>query len=147
MTTTHPMAHARRSFMIVIAALAAAMVLFAAGPQRSTPLQVPGVSANEAQALINAGALVLDVRGHEQFNVRHLPNAVLLPLAALQVGIPDWLSASRERPIVVYCNRGLSHGPEVTAWLQNAGFTGAVNLTSGIEGWAAAGLPLIARRG
>jgi rhodanese-related sulfurtransferase len=124
--------------------LGVALLLFlATRPDSSAPrYQVPEATLEQARALIEAGALVVDVRGVEQFGYRHIPNAVLVPLAALQTAIPASLATAKNRAIVVYCNQGLAHGPEATHLLQQAGFTNVVNLKAGIEGWAAAGLPV-----
>ena len=43
---------------------------------------------------------------------------------------------------MVYCGDGTTLGPEGTHILNKAGFAGAVNLKPGIQGWAAAGLPI-----
>jgi len=105
-------------------------------------LVVPEVELLQAKALIDSGALVIDVRGAEQFAVRHLPGAVLVPLAILRAGIPPSIAVAKDKPVVVYCNEGVASGPEATRLLQQAGFSKVVNLHSGIEGWAAAGLPI-----
>jgi rhodanese-related sulfurtransferase len=126
---------------ITIAAIAFAWLQ---GNRQSTmhhPI-VPEIEVLQAKALIDAGALVIDVRGAEQFAVRHLPGAVLVPLAILRAGIPPVVIAAKDKPVVVYCNKGFVSGPEATQLLQQAGFSKVVNLHSGIEGWAAAGLPL-----
>jgi rhodanese-related sulfurtransferase len=52
------------------------------------------------------------------------------------------LAAAKALTIIVYCNRGLSHGSEATQLLLAGGFARAVNLSSGIEGWAEAGMPV-----
>jgi rhodanese-related sulfurtransferase len=134
----------RRGLMLAAAALVATAMLFAQG--RPSP-KVPELEVAQAKALIDAGAIVIDVRGQDQFDRRHLPSAVLLPLTVLQAQIPAWLAAAKDKPIVVYCNRGTTHGPEVTAFLQDAGFSRVANLATGIEGWAAAELPVIAGKG
>jgi len=101
------------------------------------------VDVSGAKQLIDAGALVIDVRGQEQFDYRHIPGAILITLEELRAGIPAKLMAeAKNRVIVVYCNQGLVHGPEGTAILNNAGFAGAVNMKAGIEGWADAGYPI-----
>jgi len=133
----------RRSFLTALAALAAIVYFAAGGAQAPQRLEVPQASVAEAKALVDAGAIVVDVRSAEHYARRHLPGAVLLPLDALQAGIPDWLAASKDRPVVVYCNDGAARGPEATALLQSAGFAQAVNLTAGVEGWAKAELPLV----
>lgn len=105
--------------------------------------KVKEVDLAGAQQLIDAGALVIDVRGQDQFNFRHIPGAILITLEDLRAGIPQRLLAeAKDRAILVYCNRGLSHGTEATHILNVAGFAGAVNLKGGIEGRAGAGRPI-----
>jgi rhodanese-related sulfurtransferase len=41
--------------------------------------------------------------------------------------------------ILIYCGDGVTHGPEGTEILNEAGYPNAVNLKPGIEGWARAG--------
>jgi rhodanese-related sulfurtransferase len=135
--------HDRRRFLIALAAGVFLVWLVAArGLAGSLAYEVPQASVAEAKALVDAGATVIDVREENQFASRHLPNAALVPLEVLQAGIPAWLLATKDQPIVVYCNRGLGHGPAATHLLQAAGFSRVVNLSSGIEGWSAAGMPV-----
>ena len=133
----------RRRFLIAIAA-GAALVWLAAGRGKSDSVayEVPWASVAEAKALVDAGATVIDVRGPEQFAYRHLPNAALVPLDVLQAAVPAWLLAAKDKPVIVYCNRGLGHGSAAAQLLQAAGFSQVVNLTSGIEGWTEAGMPV-----
>jgi rhodanese-related sulfurtransferase len=104
---------------------------------------VPEVDLQQAKALIEAGAIVIDVRGKEAFDYRHLVPAISIPLSVLQDGIPAILAEAKERQIVVYCNDGHFTGPEATNVLQKNGFKNVVNLKPGVEGWAKAGLPLV----
>lgn len=133
----------RRRFLIALAA-STALVWLAAGRglTGAVAYEVPQASIAEAKVLLEAGATVIDVREEGQFAYRHLPNATLVPLDVLQAGVPAWLLAEKARPVVVYCNRGLGHGPAATHLLQAAGFSQVLNLSSGIEGWAEAGMPV-----
>jgi rhodanese-related sulfurtransferase len=98
------------------------------------------VDVSAARELMDSGALIIDVRGKEQFDFRHIPGAILITLEELHQALPAILRAeAKERVIVVYCGEGLAHGPEGTDLLNKAGFANAVNLKSGIEGWVAAG--------
>ena len=115
---------------------------FGRGGHSANDFKVPELTIAQAKALVDAGVMAIDVRDQEKFAYRHLPTAVLVPLVVLRVGIPAWLEASKTKPIIVYCNRGVSHGPEATHLLQAAGFTQVANLTSGIEGWSEAGMPI-----
>lgn len=118
------------------------VLLYTLGQSKRQTFDIKEVGINEAKALIAAGALILDVREKEQFDHRHIPGAVLIPLAVLKVAIPAAIAYTKDRVILVYCGDGVTHGPEGTEILNKAGFTQAVNLKPGIEGWAAANLPL-----
>jgi len=100
------------------------------------------VSAVDAKALIDGGALVVDVRGKEQFDVRHIPGAILISLEELRAQIPAVLEGAKAKTILIYCGDGATRGPEGTEILNNAGYPNAVNLKPGIEGWVSAGYPV-----
>ena len=135
----------RRNFLISLAG-GAALLLFAAtrnnNPLAEPSLHVPEVSVAKAKAMLDAGAIAIDVRDAEKYAYRHLAHALLVPLEVLQVAVPASLTSIKTRTLVVYCNRGLAHGPEATQLLRAAGFNHAFNLASGIEGWAEAGMPV-----
>lgn len=129
---------------IVIAGASAAGALFLFGHAQKKPeLPVPEVGVAAAKALIDAGALVIDVRGKDPYDYRHLPGAMWISLAQLSAGIPASLIEAKAKSIVVYCNDGVATGPKGTRILLDHGFANAVNLTSGVEGWDAAGLPMV----
>lgn len=98
------------------------------------------VDVAEARSLMDAGAIVVDVREADVSAGSHIPGALLIPLGILAQRMNE-LSIDRTRPVIVYCNEGTQRGPEGTAALNQAGYAKAVNLKSGIEGWRAAGLP------
>ena len=85
---------------------------------------------------------MVDVREKDQFNVRHIPGAILIPLDELRARIPAVLEGAKAMTILIYCGDGVTHGPEGTEFLNNAGYANAVNLKPGIEGWAGAGYPI-----
>jgi len=104
---------------------------------------VKEVSAADAKALIDGGALVVDVRGKGQFDAGHIPGAVSVPLDELQAGIPAALEGAQAKAIIVNCGDGVTTGPEGTAILNKAGYPNAVNLKPGFEGWKGAGYPVV----
>ena len=118
------------------------LAIMSGGTHDRYEFEVPEVELSEAEALINSGAIIIDVRGEKQFDHRHITGAMLIPLAILRAGIPEVLSLEKDKSIVVYCNKGRSKGPEATHILQKAGFSKVVNIKSGIGGWDAAGLPV-----
>lgn len=101
---------------------------------------VTNVSVSDANALVDSGAVVVDVRGKEAFDTRHIPGALNIPVDVLRTSIPATLAASKDAPVVVYCGDGSTLGPEGTSLLNKAGFSKAVNVRNGIQGWADAGL-------
>lgn len=101
------------------------------------------VGVDEARALIELGAVIVDVRGPGAYEGRHIPGAISVPLADLRDdAIPDALAAAIAKPVVVYCGDGVTIGPTGTALLNEAGFAQAVNLQPGIRGWTDAGAPV-----
>lgn len=132
-----------------IAAMFLVLMWFAYSPGRlggESPRgahNVKEIGTDDAKLLIDNGAVVIDVRPRHAYDVRHVPGALHIPLEELRQAIPAQLAAARDKTIVVYCNEGTARGPESTSLLNQAGFSHAVNLKTGIEGWAASGLPLV----
>jgi rhodanese-related sulfurtransferase len=94
-----------------------------------------GVGAREADGLVQAGALLLDVREPAEWRAGHAPGARHIPLAEIQGrlgGLP------RDRRVVVVCRSG-GRSARATALLARSGFE-AVNLNGGMRAWASAGL-------
>ena len=97
----------------------------------------PQVSARAAHRLVEAGALLLDVREPDEWRAGHAPEATLMPMASVRGRHGD---LPRDRRIVVMCRSG-GRSAAVTGSLAAAGFD-AVNLAGGICAWSAAGLPV-----
>jgi len=134
-------AQSRRTVNVLAISLCVAVAIAASIASR--PPRVTQVDLTEAKALMDSGALVVDVREQEVSAGSHIPGALLIPLGILAQRMNE-LSIDKTRPVVVYCNEGTSRGPDGTAVLNQAGYANAVNLKSGIEGWRAAGLPTTA---
>ena len=124
---------------VIFGAIAIALAAVALQPRKPAPL--PEVSIPEAIAMVDAGALVIDVRDRAMSGSAHLPGAMLVPLETLSTRLPQIKEAARERPVVVYCGNGTTRGPEATRKLKEAGVD-ARNLQPGASGWSAAGMPM-----
>jgi rhodanese-related sulfurtransferase len=124
----------RRAFWLPAAALALGIVI-----HQSSGYDVKNVSVAEAGALVDSGAMVVDVRSKDAYDARHIPGALNIPVALLREAIPAVLASSKALPVVVYCGDGARIGPEGTSLLNKAGYTKAVNVEKGIQGWADAG--------
>lgn len=103
----------------------------------------PGeVGPDEADGLIRAGALLLDVREDYEWDAGHVAGAVHIPLGQVAERA-DELPGSRQ--VVVVCRSGV-RSAQAAAFLTASGVD-AVNLAGGMRAWAAAGLPFEAANG
>lgn len=77
------------------------------------------VRPEEARALVESGALLLDVRTPSEFQAGHIAGAVNVPVDALREQTAK-LGAT-DRPVVLYCRSG-SRSATASRILRNAGF-------------------------
>jgi rhodanese-related sulfurtransferase len=105
-------------------------------------MAIEEVEADDAAELVEAGALVLDVREPDEWAAGHVADSVHIPMGDL-AGRAGELPTDRR--IVAVCRSGQRSGV-VTAALAGAGFD-AVNLAGGLQAWAAEGFPLVADDG
>jgi len=129
---------ANRNLTLIVGSFVVGMALVFMAPGKRP--NVPELDTGGAKELIDSGALVTDVRELNVSAGSHIVGAMLIPLSTLPQRMQE-LGIDQTKSIVVYCNEGTTRGPEGTVLLQQAGYTKAVNLKSGIEGWRAAGLP------
>jgi rhodanese-related sulfurtransferase len=95
------------------------------------------VDREEAQALLDEDAQLVDVRVGHEWEAGHIAGAVHLPLEELPERVGE---LDPERPVVLYCRGGTRSSMAAEA-LAAAGFD-AVKLREGIVGWSEAELPL-----
>ena len=96
------------------------------------------VTAQEAAALREQGAFVLDVRQASEWVDGHVPGATLIPLDQLPARVGE---VPRDRPVVVICRSGnrSAAGRDI---LLGAGFAAVTSVEGGIRAWESAGLPI-----
>jgi len=96
------------------------------------------VTPQEAAALRNQGAFVLDVRQASEWVDGHVPGATLIPLDQLPARVGE---VPRDRPVVVICRSGnrSAAGRDI---LLGAGFPAVTSVEGGIRAWESAGLPI-----
>jgi len=97
------------------------------------------VTNDEAQARVEAGALLLDVREADEWAAGHLPGAVFLPRGQVASGI-EAVAPERDRPLVVYCASG-ARSAFAAQLLQAMGYRDVVNMVAGFVGWQSEGRP------
>ena len=90
---------------------------------------------------MNQGATVLDLRARQAFaGGPHQRRAPFRCRRRSPAGA-DALRKYKERPLIVYCDRGTTAAATVRALTQQ-GFTKVFNLRGGIAAWRAENLPL-----
>jgi addiction module HigA family antidote len=79
--------------------------------------------------------LLIDVRETSEFEVEHIPGALLLPLSSFD---PEIFPTLPGKKIVLHCAIG-KRSEAAGKMLLNEGHPGAIHLTGGLEAWKAAG--------
>ncbi len=115
-------------------------IIAAAWELRSRAQGATGVSNNEAIALHNKGALVLDVRTAEEFAGGHIVNARNITLESLSDNL-DSIKKYREKPVLIVCEAG-SRSAQAVKLLKAQGYTTVFNLSGGLTAWRQENLPL-----
>ena len=108
-------------------------VLASAADRLATVPQV--ATAQLADHLRDAGAVLIDVRGRSEWDAGHIAGARHIPLGYLADRTGD---LPRATPIVVQCQSG-ARSAIAASVLEANGFTAVTNLTGGFAAWAAAG--------
>lgn len=91
------------------------------------------ITAIELQAMLNDGADVqlIDVREsyeHEAFDI----GGKLIPLSQI---IQQLEQIDNDRPVVLYCQKGIRSQLAIQRLQQKFSFTNLVNLTGGLDDW------------
>ena len=98
------------------------------------------IGPQDAVRLMNQGAAVLDVRDAEAYAAGHIRGARHMPADRLADSL-DSLKRFRERPVIVYCERGSSAATALRT-LAAQGFTKVVGLRGGLGAWRTENLPV-----
>jgi rhodanese-related sulfurtransferase len=100
-----------------------------------------GVDAIQAQSMVSAGALLVDVREPAEYAAIHVQNAKLIPLGDVNSRAKE-IEAFKNKPVVVMCRSG--HRSAMAAvMLKQDGFTQVSSMEGGIQAWEQAGLPVV----
>jgi rhodanese-related sulfurtransferase len=96
---------------------------------------VSPITANEAEALLASGAVVLDVREPAEFDVGHLPGAVNVPRGVLEFRVGDHPALiNPTATILLYCKNG-GRSTLAAHTLKQMGFENVHMLSGGFDGW------------
>jgi phage shock protein E len=104
---------------IIIGVAIAAFLIF-----KQMSVVMPGT----AREWLNKGATVIDVRSEAEFQERHLPGAINVPLSRLGDEIAR-LAPNKEQPLLLHCLSGTRSGAG-EATLKKMGYHNVFNLGS-----------------
>ena len=95
----------------------------------------PSITPQEAEARIQAGAMLLDVRESVEYRSGHAPAAKLISLGVLPRRLKE---IPIEREILVICNSG-GRSSQAATMLAKEGYN-VTNVSGGMVAWQRAGL-------
>src|SRR4051794_25527142 len=97
------------------------------------------VSAADASKEQAGGAVLIDVRGREEFENGHAKGAVHLSKGIIELKIEE-IAPSLSTPIICYCGGG-SRSALAADNLQKMGYTNVASMAGGFRDWKNEGLP------
>lgn len=97
------------------------------------------ISPSVAAALVENGALLVDIREHAERQAGVIPNAAHAPLSALA----NWdIPAAPGQPLIFHCKSGGRTGLNAAALAGKASGRETYLLEGGIDAWRSHGLPV-----
>lgn len=82
----------------------------------------------------NADIQLIDVRLDYEYGICHLPNAQLIPLNDVENKV---IQISKTKPVIFYCHHGMRSAHAIKTLQKMDHFDNLINLTGGIDAWAA----------
>ena len=100
--------------------------------------RIKEVSPQDVRAMQERGENVvyLDVREPQEWNLGHLPRAILIPRGTLEGAIEA--RVPRDQKVVIYCASG-NRSAFAADTLQQMGYSDVASMARGFRGWAEAG--------
>ena len=126
---------------LLVTALLFSFFLLAFTELRRQAQGVTNVEPQDAVKLINADAVVLDLRSSEAFARGHIVNAKNIPADDLTTN-QDKYKKYKSRPILAVCDAGITSSKAVDT-LRKSGLENVYGLKGGITAWTQANLPLV----
>ena len=100
---------------------------------------VQSISPVDASEMFTAKeAVIIDVREQNEWDEKHIPGAIHIPVAQLNSRIAE-LEQYKDTPVIMQCRSGRRSAKGAVA-LHGAGFKQVYNMDGGILAWDKAGL-------
>jgi len=102
---------------------------------------ITNLEPQQAVKLINADAIVIDLRSADAFARGHIVNAKNIPLDQLEAS-SDKIERWKSKPIIAVCESGVS-STRAVATLRKSGIESVYGLRGGISAWTQENMPLV----
>ncbi|HEV7271001.1 rhodanese family protein [Pseudoxanthomonas sp.] len=100
-------------------------------------MTIPSISPEQAQALLADGALLVDIRNHDEHAREHIPGAMLWPVSQPTAS----LSTGSAKTVIFHCRSGVRTQANAATLAAAAGCE-AFLMSGGLDAWKRAGLPV-----
>ena len=130
--------------VILVTALTLSLLLLVFSELRRKAGAVTSIEPQSAVSLINADAVVIDLRNAEAFARGHIVNAKNIPFDELEAH-QEKLAKMKAKSILAVCDAGTTSTRAVDT-LRKSGMESVYGLKGGITAWTAANLPLVTNK-
>jgi len=104
------------------------------------------VTPEETRALSGRHAIVIDIRGHEEWRREHIPGARALPLDKIKPGCFREEALSQTDTVIFHCQSGMRTEKSKDQLRASAYPASAAIIEGGINSWKKAGYPVVTDR-
>ncbi|MDH3581983.1 MAG: rhodanese-like domain-containing protein [Hyphomicrobiales bacterium] len=130
--------------VILVTALTLSFFLLIFTELRRKAGAVTSIEPQAAVSLINADAVVIDLRNAEAFARGHIVNAKNIPFDELDAN-QEKLDKMKSKAILAVCDAGVNSNRAVDK-LRKSGMESVYGLKGGITAWTTANLPLVTNK-
>lgn len=127
--------------MILVSALLASFFLLVFTELRRKASGIANIEPQAAVSLINADAVVIDLRSADAYGRGHIVGAKNIPFDELEAN-QSKIDMYKTKPILAVCDAGMTTGRAIAA-LKKSGVENIYGLKGGIAAWTQANLPLV----
>jgi len=127
--------------VLLVSALIGSFFLVIFMELRRKATGVTNLDPQEAVKLINADAVVIDLRSADAFARGHIVNAKNIPHDEIEAN-RDKINRFKNKPIIAVCDAGVT-STRVVASLRKSGLESVYGLRGGIRAWNEANMPLV----
>jgi rhodanese-related sulfurtransferase len=130
--------------VLLVSALVVSFFLLVFMELRRKALGITNLDPAEVVRLINADAVIIDLRSADAFARGHIVNSKNIPHDELEAS-RDKIDRFKSKSIVAVCDAGTT-STRVVATLRKSGLESVYSLRGGINAWTQANMPLVSAK-